>query len=142
MPMLDSYIFFDGTCEKAMRFYESVIGGKITGMMRYSDSPDKSQCPANSEDRIMHTSLVIDGRNLMASDSPAGQHKPMQGFALSLFYDTPEEAKTKFEALSAGGSVFAPFGPTFWAKGFGMCTDQYGTSWMVSGGALMEPPKG
>lgn len=141
MPMLDSYIFFDGTCEKAMRFYESVIGGKITGMMKYGDSPDPAQCPPGSKDRVMHTSLVIDGRNLMASDTPEGQFKPMQGFALSLFYDTPEEAKQKFDALSAGGTVMMPIGPTFWAKAFGMFTDQFGTHWMVSGGALMEPPK-
>jgi PhnB protein len=83
----------------------------------------------------MHASLLIDGRNLMASDSPKGQHKPMQGFSLSLYYDTPEEAKKKFDMLADGGQVFMPFGPTFWAKGFGMVQDKFGTPWMVSGGS-------
>jgi PhnB protein len=27
-----------------------------------------------------------------------------------------------------------PYGKTFWAEGFGMCTDRFGTPWMVSGG--------
>ena len=139
MPMLDSYIFFDGTCAAAMRFYERVTGGKLTAMLKYSESPDPKTCPPGSDDRIMHASLVIDGRNLMASDSPAGQHKPMQGFSLSLFYDTPEEAKGKFDQLADGGQVFMPFGPTFWAKGFGMCTDKFGTPWMVSGGGNQPP---
>lgn len=136
MPMLDSYIFFDGTCAEAMRFYERVTGGKITMMMKYSESPDPKACVPGSEDRIMHANLMIDGRSLMASDSPAGQHKPMQGFALSLFYDTPEEAQRKFEMLADNGTVTVPFGPTFWAKGFGMLTDRFGTSWMLSGGPV------
>ena len=141
MPMLDSYIFFDGNCAEAMRFYERVTGGKIQFMMKYSESPvenDPQHCPPGSEDRIMHASLVIDGRNLMASDSPKGQFKPMQGFALSLYYDSPEEAKRKFDMLAEGGQVFMPFGPTFWAKGFGMLTDKFGTHWMVSGGSLQQ----
>jgi PhnB protein len=25
-----------------------------------------------------------------------------------------------------------PFGKTFWSKGFGMCVDQFGISWMVN----------
>jgi PhnB protein len=29
-----------------------------------------------------------------------------------------------------------PFGPTFWAKGFGMLVDKFGTPWMVSGGEM------
>ena len=140
MPMLDSYIFFDGNCADAMRFYERVTGGKLTAIMKYSDAPpgQQPQCPPGDENRIMHASLLIDGRNLMASDTPKGQHKPMQGFSLSLFFDTPEEAKQKFDTLADNGQVFMPFGPTFWAKGFGMCVDRLGTPWMVSGGGLQQ----
>jgi PhnB protein len=139
MPMLDSYIFFDGNCAEAMRFYQRVTGGEIKAMLKYSESPDPSTCPPGSADRIMHASLVIDGRNLMASDSPAGQHKPMQGFSLSLYYDSPEEGKRKFDMLADGGKVEMPFGPTFWAKGFGMVVDKFGTPWMVNSGATMAP---
>jgi PhnB protein len=138
MPMLDSYLFFDGNCAEAMRYYERVTGGKLQFMMKYSESPvatDPQHCPPGSENRVMHANIVIDGRNLMASDTPAGQGKPMQGFALSLYYDTPEEAKGKFDALADGGKVTMPFGPTFWAKGFGMLTDKFGVPWMVSGGS-------
>ncbi|HVZ46697.1 MAG TPA: VOC family protein [Ramlibacter sp.] len=138
MPMLDSYLFFDGNCAEAMRFYQGVIGGELQPMMKYGDSPDPKQCPAGSADRIMHTSLTVDGRNLMASDTPAGQGKPMQGFSLSLYYASPEEAKQKFAALAEGGTVVLPIGPTFWAKAFGMLTDRFGTPWMVSGGGMEQ----
>jgi PhnB protein len=46
MPMLDSYLFFDGQCAEAMRFYERVTGGTIKAMLKYSDAPDPQQCPA------------------------------------------------------------------------------------------------
>ena len=144
MPTLDSYIFFDGNCAEAMRFYERVTGGKMLMMLKYSDSPvphDPRMCAPSDMDRVMHANLVIDGRSLMASDTPAGQFKPMQGFSLSLTYDTPEEAKTKFDMLADGGSVQVPFGPTFWSKGFGMVVDKFGTHWMVGGGAV-HPQQG
>jgi PhnB protein len=86
----------------------------------------------------MHASITVGDRNLMASDSPAGQHQPMQGFALSLFLDSPEEAKQKFDLLADGGTVQMPIGPTFWAKAFGMVTDRFGTPWMVSGGEVKQ----
>lgn len=133
-PMLDSYLFFDGQCAEAMRFYERVTGGTIKAMLKYSDAPEGQKGPPGSENRIMHASLTIGDRNLMASDSPAGEHKPMQGFSLSLYYDTPDEAREKFKLLAEGGTVLMPIGPTFWAKAFGMLTDRFGTSWMVSGG--------
>lgn len=136
MPVLDSYLFFDGNCAEAMRFYERTLGGKIEMSMTYGESPDPAQCPPGSRERIMHASLLLDGRRLMASDTPAGQGaKGMQGFALSLSYPTAEDARRIFDALSDGGQAVMPFGKTFWAEGFGMVTDRFGTPWMVGGGS-------
>ncbi|HSV35271.1 MAG TPA: VOC family protein [Ramlibacter sp.] len=137
MPVLDSYLFFNGKCAQAVRFYERVLGGKLEMMMTYGESPEPEHCPPGSKDRIMHASLKIDGRTLMASDSPEGQPNPgMTGFALSLNYPTAQEATRIFNALADGGSVMMPMGKTFWAEAFGMLTDQFGTPWMVGGGAM------
>ena len=133
MPVLDSYLFFNGNCAQAMRFYERTLGGKIEMTMTYGESPEPEHCPPGSKDRIMHTSLLIDGRRLMASDTPAGdQAKLMQGFALSLGYPTPDEGKRIFNALAAEGTTTMQFGKTFWAEGFGMLTDKFGVPWMVN----------
>lgn len=135
MPVLDSYLFFDGNCGEAMRFYEKTLGGKIEMSMTYGESPDPQHGAAGSKDRIMHTSLLIDGRRLMASDTPPDQPaRGMQGFALSLNYPTAEEARRIFNALADGGKATMPFDKTFWAEGFGMLTDRFGTPWMVGGG--------
>jgi PhnB protein len=134
MPMLDSYLFFDGQCADAMRFYERTLGGCMETFMTYAQSPQPNQCAPGEEDRIMHACLVIDGRMLMASDAPAGMHKPMAGFSLSLNYPEPRDAERVFHALAEGGTVSMPLAPTFWAETFGMLTDRFGTPWMVGGG--------
>jgi PhnB protein len=135
MPVLDSYLFFDGTCAEAMRFYERTLGGKLEMMMTYGQSPDPQQCPPGSKDRIMHSNLIIDGRKLMASDTPAGQPGAgMNGFSLSLAYQSADEAHRIFGELAEGGKVTMPVNKTFWAEAFGMLTDRFGTPWMVMGG--------
>lgn len=135
MPVLDAYLFFDGTCAEAMHFYERTLGGKIEMMMTYAESPEKTQCAAGSEDRIMHTSLTLGDRRLMASDTPPGQpDSAMGGFGLSLSYPTAAEAKKVFGALGEGGQVKMPMAKTFWVETFGVVTDRFGTPWMVGGG--------
>ena len=37
-----------------------------------------------------------------------------------------------FNALTQGGQVQMPFAATFWAQGFGVVTDRFGTPWMVN----------
>jgi PhnB protein len=135
MPVLDSYLFFSGQCATAMRFYERTLGGKLQMMMTYGQSPDPDHCPAGAADLVMHSSLKLGDRTLMASDVPPSMGpKPMAGFALSLAYETPDEARRIFDALAQGGSVTMPMTKTFWAESFGMLVDQFGTAWMVSGG--------
>ena len=137
MSQLDSYLFFDGTCEEAIRFYERTLGGKIQMMMTHAQAPEADKMPPGSADRILHASLLIDGRVLMASDSMVGHpYEGMKGFSLSLSYPTVAEAKKIFDALAAGGEVRMPFQKTFWAEAFGMLADRFGTPWMVSGPAV------
>jgi PhnB protein len=138
MPTLDAYVFFNGNCAEAMRFYERTLGGKLD-MMTHAQSPVADQVPPGSADRIMHARLTIDGRNLMASDSMVGQpYGGMKGFSLALAYPTAAEAKRVFDALAEGGQVTMPLQKTFWAEAFGMLTDRFGTPWMVNGNMTMK----
>jgi PhnB protein len=134
MPTLDTYLFFTGRCAEAMRFYERTLGGQLQAVMTYGDSPEPEQCPPGAKDLVMHASLKLGDRTLMASDVPPSMGpKPMAGFALSLAYDSPAEARRIFDALAQGGSVTMPMTKTFWAETFGMLVDAYGTPWMVGG---------
>jgi PhnB protein len=132
MAVLDSYLFFNGNCAEAMRFYERTLGGKLD-MMKYSDGPP--EYPAGSAERIMHARLQLDGRNLMASDAPAGMAMPpMASFSLSLSFPAADEARRVYDALAAGGQATKPLEKTFFADAFGMLNDRFGTPWMVLGG--------
>jgi PhnB protein len=134
MATLDAYLFFDGTCADAMRFYEHVFGGKLEMMMTYGEAPVSNERPPEKhQDRIMHARLVIDGRALLASDVPGGEpYKGQHGFALAINYPAVGQARRVFDALAAGGNVTMPMQKTFWAESFGMLVDRFGTSWMVN----------
>ena len=143
MPMLASYLFFNGTCREAMNFYQQVLGGQMVSMLSYAQSPDPKQCGGpEAAERIMHAHLLLDGRNLMASDCPPDQPMPAPaGFSLSLNYPSADEAKKAFDQLAAGGKVTMPMSPTFWIESFGMLTDRFGVSWMVGGGQPAQAPQ-
>lgn len=131
MTSLSPYLFFDGNCAEAMRFYETTLSGTLQ-LMTHRDAPP-GQAPPGNEDRIMHAHLAFDGGVLMASDTMAGEaYAGMKNVWLSLTYDTTAEARSIFGALSEGGAVIMAFEKTFWAEGFGMVTDRFGASWMVS----------
>jgi PhnB protein len=53
--------------------------------------------------------------------------------ALTLNFDTVDEARRIFERLSVGGTVTMPINEAFWAKAFGMLTDRFGCPWVVNG---------
>jgi PhnB protein len=135
MDQVETYLFFDGNCAEAMRFYERTLGGKLEMMMTHAESPEAAKSPPGNADRILHASLLIDGRRLMASDSMAGQpYEGMKGFSLSLVYPTVDAAKRIFDELSRNGRVNLPLQKTFFVESFGMLVDRFGTPWMVSGG--------
>ena len=133
---LDAYVFFNGKCAEAMRFYEKTLGGKIQMMLKAGDSPAPPENPAD-RDRILHAHLELDGKHLLASDWMAPHaYEGMKGFSMSLQYDDVDEAKRVFDALSDGGKVNMAMQKTFWSESFGMLVDRYGLSWMVSGPSL------
>jgi PhnB protein len=135
MSQLEPYLFFNGNCAEAMRFYEKTLGGKLEMMMKASEAPAQEGCPAGNPDAVMHACVAIGERRLMASDWMSPESYPgMSGVSLALSYETVEEAQRRFEALAAGGKVNMPLGKTFWVESFGMLVDRFGTSWMVSGG--------
>jgi len=130
---VDPYLHFNGNCEEAFRLYEKALGGKIEMMLTYDQAPPgDNPTPKGWEKKIMHVRLSVGDQIIMASDAPPGHYKPMQGFSVSLAPDSKAKAEKMFNALAEGGTVMMPFQKTFWAEGFGMVTDRFGTPWMVN----------
>ena len=128
---LNTYLFFDGECEAAFKFYEQCLGGKIDGMMTYGDAPMSEEIPSEQRDRIMHANLTVDSMVLMGSDTPPDGFQKPQGFSVNLQFDDLVEAERIFQKLAENGTVKMPFQETFWSTRFGMLVDRFGTPWMI-----------
>jgi len=134
MPKAETYLFFNGNCTEAMKFYEKTFGGKLN-VMTGKQSPILDKLPPGSENKVLHARLEFDGGVIMASDwMDTNPYPGMKGFAVALGYDKVDPAKRVFDALSKGGKPTMPFAKTFWVESFGMVIDRFGTQWMVSGG--------
>lgn len=132
MP-LATYLFFDGTCEEAFRFYERTLAGHIEDLMTFAGTEGEGHVPEHWRHKIMHASLrLADGAVLMGSDGMPGQTAAPQGFAVALHVGEVAEAERVFAALAEAGRVTMPMAETFWAERFGMCVDRFGVPWMLN----------
>ena len=55
----------------------------------------------------------------------------VQGMQVNYAAKDADDAQHVFKQLSEGGTVAGPIGPTSWSPMFGMCTDRFGTPWMI-----------
>jgi PhnB protein len=131
MMQSNTYLFFDGECKAAFKFYEQCLGGKIGDMMTYGDAPMSEEIPSEQRDRIMHANLTVGGMVLMGSDTPPDGFEKPQGFSVHLQFDDLVKAERIFQKLAENGTVKMPFQETFWSTRFGMLVDQFGTPWMI-----------
>ena len=135
MSTLNPYLTFDGNCREVFDFYRSIFGGEFAATMTFADAPPDLNLPDDEKDRILHVSLPVGDSTLMGSDSSATfGPAPVAGtnFSISVQADSNAKADELFAQLSEGGTVKMPMADTFWGDYFGMCTDQYGISWMIS----------
>ena len=129
---VNPYLFYNGNCEAAFKYYEKVLGGEIEAMLTHEGTPAAEHTPPEWQKKIIHAKISIDGEVIMASDAYPGHFHQPQGFSVSLQVEDPADAERRFKALAEGGSVNMPFAKTFFSKGFGMCVDQFGIPWMVN----------
>ena len=66
---VNPYLFFNGKCEEALKYYQKALGAQIEAMMPYGDGPADMPIPADWKTKIMHARITIDGEVLMASDA-------------------------------------------------------------------------
>lgn len=130
-----SYIFFQGQCEEAIRFYEQAIGAKVLMLMRFSESPDEmppGMLEAGFENKVMHAAISVSDTPIFLSDGCDSKPVDHSGIRLALSFNDPEQVHQAFKGLSQGGTVEMEPQKTFWSPLFGMVRDPFGVGWMVS----------
>jgi len=132
---VEPYLFFNGRCEEALKFYTQALGAEVMMLMRFKESPDAPPpglvLPDGWNDKIMHASFRIGETTVMASDGSTQGQPNFHGFSLSLSVATEAEADRYFNSLADGGQVQMALGKTFWSPRFGIVTDRFGLGWMV-----------
>nr|MBS0037653.1 VOC family protein [Saprospiraceae bacterium] len=139
MTTVNVYLNFNGNCEKAFNFYQSVLGGEFTYKGKFGEMPPQEGMPPLADadkDKIMHISLPISKETvLMGSDTlEAFGPKSVVGnnFSISINTDSTQEADRLFKKLSEGGKVIMAMEKTFWGAYFGMLTDKFEINWMIN----------
>ena len=131
MIALTPYLTFNGTCEEAMTFYKSVLGGELE-LTRFKDMPMGGH-DVNPEG-IMNSTLKAPDLTFMASDS--GMGPVVMGDSVSLALaggpDNSQRLHRFFDGLSEGGKVSMPLDKAPWGAEFGAFEDKFGISWMMN----------
>ena len=128
------YLTFNGQCRAAFEFYERCLGGRITFLMTYGESPMAEQTPVEWRGKILHVTFELDGQTLAGVDAPPERYQKPQGFSVALNLTDTAEAERIYQALAEDGTVQMPLQETFWAPRFGALTDRFGTPWMINCG--------
>jgi PhnB protein len=132
------YLAFAGNCREAFTRYQEIFGGELTLLTAEDAPPGGADIPpASKPDAVMHAALVTGDDLLMGADDFSGQYGgSVSGMCLNVGLEDPAEVERVFGALSDGGTVQMPVTETFFNPAFGMCTDRFGTPWMV----MVEQP--
>ena len=129
---LHPYLLFNGNCAEAFKFYEQTLGGEIENIVNFNGTPAAEQAPPEWVDKVLHATLAFGDERLLGSDAPPGHYEQPKGFSVSLSLNDRDKGERIFNALAEGGTTTMPFSKTFWAEGFGMCTDRFGIPWIVN----------
>lgn len=126
------YINLSGNAEQALNRYQEVFGGKVE-IMRWSQMPPNPKMPVGDDwqDKVMHGSLTIsEGVAIYAADSwQSGEDTFANNVFLHMEFDTEDQLRSAFAALSAGGKVNMPVDKTFWGAVYGDLVDTFGVGW-------------
>ena len=127
------YLAFAGNCRDAFNRYKDIFGGELT-LITLADAPPEAGAQGEgAADAIIHAALISDGQLLMGADDPSGGFDGQnRGMCVNCAVADAAEAQRVFTALADGGQVQLELGGTFFSPAFGMCTDRFGTPWMIT----------
>jgi PhnB protein len=134
---LNPYLSFRDNAREAMEFYHSVFGGELTinTFEEFGASVDPDE-----GNKVMHSMISTDdGLALMGADMPRHMdYSPGSSISISLSGDDDAKLRGYWDKLSDGGTIAEPLEKAPWGDTFGMCTDRFGTAWLVNIAAASE----
>ncbi len=136
MITINPYIYFDGNCQEAFTFYESVFRKEISHISKYKDVPKPERnIFQESGEKIMHVSLALSKETMLNGSDHSLAYEEMvknKTFSIIIHTESKEEVDRLFGELSQNGQIKVPVGLTFWGAYYGQCIDKFGISWKIT----------
>ena len=133
MAVFTPVFHFGGQCADAMAFYAEALGGKINRRMTYAEA-DPADCAVQpgAERLIYHGEMELFGQRFMMSDDLDVPYQPSSAMFLNVTFDTKEEVRAAFDALSAGAKaiLYAPR-VTAYSSCHSSLVDRFGVRWTL-----------
>jgi len=107
---LAPHLTFDGSCPEAFQFYADLLGGTVTFLQTFGESP--MEAPPGRQDKVMHVTTIGEQR-LMGSDALPQRYHRRQGTYISIGLESQPDGERIYKALADGGTVEMPFTKTF-----------------------------
>lgn len=125
---------FEGHCREAVAFYARVFGLDMPEILTFRDAPPDSgmDVPEKYLNRVMHTSMIIQGTEILFSDNY--EITPVvvgNNMGIIVTTDNDDEITAWFNALQEGGSVVWNLEKVFWSRLYGAVIDRFGISWQI-----------
>jgi len=133
---IDNFIYFNGNCREAVKYYAEVFGTEEPKFMICGDVPGNPDFVGTDEDRakglVMYAGLKIKGSTVMFADAPNGREVVIgDNVCITVSCETLEETEEIFNRLKEGGRVRMDLQEVFFTKCLGLLTDKFGLSWFV-----------
>ena len=136
MIKINPYLYFNGNCEEAFKFYESVFRKKISHISKFKDVPKPARDIFQEPDeKIMHVTLPLSKEIMLNGADHSLAYKEMikyKTFSLIIHSVSKEEVDRIFGELSQNGEIIVPVDLTFWGAYYGQCIDKFGISWKIT----------
>lgn len=136
MIKINPYLYFNGNCEEAFNFYESVFRKEISHISKYKDVPKSARDIFQEPDeKIMHATLPLSKEVMLNGSDNSLAYKETnkyKTFSLIIHADSKEEVDRLFGELSQNGDIKVPVSLTFWGAYYGQCIDQFGINWKIT----------
>ncbi len=126
------YINLSGAAEEALGFYKDVFGGSVE-ITRWSEMPPNPKMPVSDEWRgkVMHGALTIreDVSVYVADSVTQDEDTYTNRVFVHVEFDSEDELRKAFDALSARGTINMPVDTMFWGAVYGDVIDKFGIGW-------------
>ncbi len=111
MIKLEPYVRYNGNCEEAFNFYNSVFNKEFVYVVRHKDNPEKDHKLAKEdENKILHIALPIGDQTILMGADATSDMPVQEGDNITLALSVQEEKEVRrlFDGLSEGGEVTLP----------------------------------